>query len=191
MRLFHQALLHLLLVGGTGGIFSHYHASWNKNMRKTRSTGSGKVRGIFSKIIWWTHVLLWGHWYPCFGLMVTSSLDFKARVGRIICTWWSCMWCIFPEIHLWCHTCPPLASQHGSRWLFPTYVAQGILSLSECGNPVISLFAKWIYRTNYPDAVNTIRCLTRHRSSHSWRAKIGNYCSNLVQCWDLFSLVLQ
>ena len=23
----------------------------------------------------------WGHWYPCFGFLVTSPLGFKARVG--------------------------------------------------------------------------------------------------------------
>ena len=30
---------------------------------------------------WRTHVHFWGHWYPCFGFMVTSPLGFKARVG--------------------------------------------------------------------------------------------------------------
>ena len=37
----------------------------------------------------------WGHWYPCFGFLVTSPLGFKARVGSAL----------FPEIHLWCYTC--------------------------------------------------------------------------------------
>ena len=32
----------------------------------------------------WTHVHLWGHWYPCFGLLVTSPLGFKARVGSAL-----------------------------------------------------------------------------------------------------------
>ena len=27
-----------------------------------------------------------GHWYPCFGLLVTSPLGFKARAGSLICT---------------------------------------------------------------------------------------------------------
>ena len=26
-----------------------------------------------------------GHWYPCFGFLVTSPLGFKARVGCLIC----------------------------------------------------------------------------------------------------------
>ena len=28
---------------------------------------------------------LWGHWCPCFGLLVTSVPGFKARVGLLIC----------------------------------------------------------------------------------------------------------
>ena len=35
---------------------------------------------FFKKSFWRTHVLFWGHWYPCFGLLVTSPLGFKARV---------------------------------------------------------------------------------------------------------------
>ena len=60
---------------------------------------------------------LWGHWYPCFGLLVTSPLGSKARVGRLICTWQRRMWCTFPLIQLWCHTCWPL----GHLWLI--YIA--------------------------------------------------------------------
>ena len=35
--------------------------------------------GIFSSCF------LWGHWYPCFGLLVTSALCFKARVYSLSC----------------------------------------------------------------------------------------------------------
>ena len=28
---------------------------------------------------------LWGHWYPCFGLLVISALGFKARVDPLAC----------------------------------------------------------------------------------------------------------
>ena len=28
---------------------------------------------------------LWGHWYPCFGLLVTSVLGFKPRVDTLAC----------------------------------------------------------------------------------------------------------
>ena len=33
------------------------------------------------------------HWYPCFGLLVTSPLGFKARVGSLIRTWRRGTWC--------------------------------------------------------------------------------------------------
>ena len=29
---------------------------------------------------------LWGHWYPCFGLLLTSALGFKAMVDSLACT---------------------------------------------------------------------------------------------------------
>ena len=35
-----------------------------------------------------THVLFWGHWYPCFGFLVTSPLGFKARVGSALFILW-------------------------------------------------------------------------------------------------------
>ena len=39
----------------------------------------------FFGFFWRTWVLfLWGHWYPCFGLLVTSPLGFKARVGSAL-----------------------------------------------------------------------------------------------------------
>ena len=47
----------------------------------------------FSLNFWSTHVLLWGHWYSCFGLLVMSLLG-------------------FPYLHLCCDTCQPLYSQH-------------------------------------------------------------------------------
>ena len=37
------------------------------------------------KSFWRTCVLFWGHWYPCFGFLVTSPSGFKARVGCLIC----------------------------------------------------------------------------------------------------------
>ena len=38
---------------------------------------------------------LWGH---CFGLLVTSPLCFKARMGSFTCTWWRRTRKTFPEI---------------------------------------------------------------------------------------------
>ena len=57
---------------------------------------------------------LWGHWYPCFGLLVTSPLGFKARVDPSHACFVTCVQWI-PEIHLWCNTCWPLGGQHGSQ----------------------------------------------------------------------------
>ena len=50
---------------------------------------------------WWTHVLLWDRWYPCFRILVMSLLHFKTRVGGLICTWWSTLWpfAIFPHAY--------------------------------------------------------------------------------------------
>ena len=39
---------------------------------------------LFLKSFWRTHVLFWDHWYPCFGILVTSPLGFKARVGSAL-----------------------------------------------------------------------------------------------------------
>ena len=40
----------------------------------------------FLKLSWRTHsrVLVWGHWYPCFGFLMMSPLGFKARVGSAL-----------------------------------------------------------------------------------------------------------
>ena len=38
----------------------------------------------FLKFLADTHFLFWGHWYPCFGFLVTSPLGFKARVGSAL-----------------------------------------------------------------------------------------------------------
>ena len=39
---------------------------------------------FFFKNLCWTHVHFWGHWYPCFRLLVMSPLGFKARVGSAL-----------------------------------------------------------------------------------------------------------
>ena len=43
-----------------------------------------------------------GHWCACFGLLGTSPLGFKARVGSLIFSWWRCTCYTFPDIGLWC-----------------------------------------------------------------------------------------
>ena len=70
------------------------------------------ISWIFFFNFCWTHVHFWGHWYPCFGLLVMSPLGFKARVGRLIQTLQRHMWYTFPEIHLWCDTSAGVYGQH-------------------------------------------------------------------------------
>ena len=83
--------------------------SWNSYVKFFHS---------FKKIFGRHKPLLWGHWYLCFWLLVTSPLGFKARLDSLICSWWRCTWCMSPEIHLWCDTCQPLDTQHGGQSLF-------------------------------------------------------------------------
>ena len=52
---------------------------------------------LFWIFFYMTSVLLWGHWYPCFGLLVTSALAF--RVGSLIRTWPSQGGS--PRLHAW------------------------------------------------------------------------------------------
>ena len=66
-----------------------------------------------------------------FGGHMPPVLDFcwcllwvpKPGVGSLI-LWQRCIWCAFPEIHLWCNTCWSLDDQHGSQLLFPISVFQ-------------------------------------------------------------------
>ena len=65
---------------------------------------------------------LWGHWYPWFGLLMTSPLGFKARVDPSLACFTACVpW--IPEIHLWCDTCWLYRGHHGGqpRSLHATY----------------------------------------------------------------------
>ena len=70
---------------------------------------------VFKNIFGGHKSFLWGHCYPCFGLLVTSPLGLKARVGSLICL--INMWYTFPEIHHWNNTCWLIDSQHGSQSL--------------------------------------------------------------------------
>ena len=58
---------------------------------------------------------LWGHWYPCFGLLVKSPLVFKARVGSLIHTWWRQTCYTFPKSHLWFDTAELLAASMAAK----------------------------------------------------------------------------
>ena len=63
---------------------------------------------FFKKMFGESQSFLWGHWYYCFKLQVTSGQGFKTRVNSLVfmlhglCTKGS-------QIHFWCDTCWPLA----------------------------------------------------------------------------------
>ena len=48
---------------------------------------------FFFKVFGGHMSFFWGHWYPCFGFLVTSPLGFKARVG-------SALFAIFAEANV-------------------------------------------------------------------------------------------
>ena len=54
------------------------------HIKKKQKRKTSPVLFFFFKYFWRTIVLFWGHWYPCFGFLVTSPLGFKARVGCLI-----------------------------------------------------------------------------------------------------------
>ena len=75
----------------SNGIFTHNGCAagvgcdpdgW-KTWYKTHHTTNHHTTIFFIKF-WRTHVLFWGHWYPCFEFLVTSPLGFKARVGSAL-----------------------------------------------------------------------------------------------------------
>ena len=95
--------------------------------------------------------LLWGQWCPCFVLLGTFSLGFKAGVDPSFACFVTCVQWIL-QIHLTCDTCWPLGSQHGSRvinilWfakvLLPTIKASCTLT-TLCGSMWME---KWYYFT--------------------------------------------
>ena len=60
---------------------------------------------------------LWGHWYPCFGLLVTSWLGFKARVGPLACM--LCCLCFMDSSDSpLVNTCWLLGNQHDGWAIF-------------------------------------------------------------------------
>ena len=50
------------------------------------TTSLNVMHFFFLKIFGGHESFLWGHWYPCFGLLVMSPLGFKARVGSALFT---------------------------------------------------------------------------------------------------------
>ena len=65
---------------------------------------------------WWTLVHFWVQWHPCFGFLVISPLNFKARVSSLNHTYlWRYIWYMFPETHLWYDTFSGIYGQHSSQ----------------------------------------------------------------------------
>ena len=75
---------------------------------------------------WWTIVLLFGHWHPCFWFLVTSTLGFKGRAGSALFALSGGVHYMFPEIHFWCYML--LTSWWLAFWgtdkvdIFPKYI---------------------------------------------------------------------
>ena len=67
----------------TSDFGSWFYIAASKNSDKN-SINCTRSYTTFLKKFWWIYVLFWGHWYPCFGLLVTSPLGFKARVGSAL-----------------------------------------------------------------------------------------------------------
>ena len=102
---------------------------------------------------------LWGHWYPCFGLLVISAPYFKTRVDPSLTCFVACVQWI-PRIYLWCDTCWPLGSQHGSQDFWSIY-------LQIMCPQAFWRFEPTTYWACHSTALLTIRPLRLGLSSHS------------------------
>ena len=100
---------------------------------------------------------LWDHWFPCFGLLVTSPLGFKAKEGSLIHTWQRNTWYISLEIHLWCDTCRPLSRQHSNQAFSSTYLQPGIGG-ARTGD--LSRHRRTLYWLSY-DGLDVLQCYSQ------------------------------
>ena len=64
-----------------------------------------------------------GHWYSFFGLLVMSPLDFKARVGSLVCSWWR------HKRHTWCTFSTSWQPTWQPSWSFPHTCGQVLVGL--------------------------------------------------------------
>ena len=92
----------------------NHHPPHQKNWQRDKRSPLSEKRIFLNKFLKDTSPFLSGHCYPCFGLLVTSALGFKARVDPLFACFLTCMqW--MPQIHLWSNTYRRLGGQHGSR----------------------------------------------------------------------------
>ena len=82
---------------------------------------------IFLKIFGGHMSFLWGHWYPCFGLLVTSALGFKARVDSLAC-FLACM--LFLRFTSGATPADLLTASMAAEPLWPTYLQPSDISTS-------------------------------------------------------------
>ena len=61
-----------------------FYSKWENAFWRDLRDERDKESSICTLFFCWTHVHLCGHWYHCFGLLVTSPLGFKARVGSAL-----------------------------------------------------------------------------------------------------------
>ena len=99
------------------------------------------------------NLFLWGHWYPCFGLLMMSALGFKARVDP-------------SDSPLVCDTCWRLGSQHGGRAIFNSHAC-------------MHMYKHW-WGWDPGSSMSLLQSVwqTRHRMSHasssrSWQTLIA------------------
>ena len=79
----------------------------------------------------------WGHWYPCFELLVASHLDFKARVDSFGMQ-------LISQNHLWCDTYRPLGGRYGNQVSsFQILSCKKIQWLGNIFDTTISYFHSW------------------------------------------------
>ena len=75
---------------------NHYTLIFDMAKNVTQIDFVSVILFFFLKSFWRTHVIFWGHWYPCFEFLV----GFKARVGSALFTFLlRQMLCTFPEFY--------------------------------------------------------------------------------------------
>ena len=77
---------------------------------------------------------LWGHWYSCFGLLVTSALGLKARVDSSLC--FIALRTTIKSSESPLDTCWPLGSQHGGRAIVNPRTVQALVRLERAGSAI-------------------------------------------------------
>ena len=88
------------------------------------------------------------HWYPCFGLLVTFPLVFKARVDLLLAYFITCVWWI-PQIYRWCNTCWTYGGQHGKQSPYPYTFCGRQVHPKSCKTSKIIEFGLVLFRLTF------------------------------------------